>query len=92
MGPILNMILIGWIVYYICVLEEDVSQLRMVSLSKINANNTIEEGGPFLYLIVSPFNKNNLEEPRSQISTKTRVLMFCLLINRRWWYLYLTSL
>jgi hypothetical protein len=38
------MILIGWIVYYICVLEEDVSQLRMVSLSKINANNTIEKG------------------------------------------------
>jgi hypothetical protein len=38
------MILIGWIVYYICVLEEDVTQLRMVSLSKINANNTIEKG------------------------------------------------
>jgi hypothetical protein len=36
-------ILIGWIVYYICVLEEDVSQLRMVSLSKINVNNTIEK-------------------------------------------------
>jgi hypothetical protein len=29
---------------YICVLEEDVSQLRVVSLSKINANNTIEKG------------------------------------------------
>jgi hypothetical protein len=44
MGSILNMILIGWIVYYICVLEEDVSQLRVVSLSKRNSNNTIEKG------------------------------------------------
>jgi ABC-type iron transport system FetAB permease component len=44
MGSILRMILIGWIVYYICALEEDVSQLRMVSLSKINANDNIEKG------------------------------------------------
>jgi ABC-type iron transport system FetAB permease component len=44
MGSILSMILIGWIAYYICVLEEDVSQLRMVSLSKINANDNIEKG------------------------------------------------
>jgi hypothetical protein len=41
MGSMLNMILIGWIVfYYIYVLEEDVSQLQMVSLN----NNTIEKG------------------------------------------------
>jgi hypothetical protein len=45
MGSILNMILIGWIVYYICVLEENVNQLRMVSLSKINANNILLRKG-----------------------------------------------
>jgi hypothetical protein len=43
-GSILNMILIGWIVYYTCVLKEDVSQLRMVFLNKMNVNKTIEKG------------------------------------------------
>jgi hypothetical protein len=31
------------LLYTVCVLEEDVSQLRMVSLSKVTVNNTIEK-------------------------------------------------
>jgi hypothetical protein len=40
----LNMTLIDWIVYYIYVLKEDISQLQLVFLKIMNASNTIDKG------------------------------------------------